>query len=388
MNTLHKLTPRDAFHSPRPHNVNPAISSIRVVLTVKNFANTPGVCHIGLTTTAGMNAKMLRSQGILAECWAVRTGAELQSKLAADAKTAKIPVSHVIISSPAWIFPNSVVAKASTGGRDPGPGFAELCSSWPEIEFVLQNHSGCAYLSIDKFGIRNIRAALDLALDLHNMRVAANNGRVVNLLNKLNHGNVLYLPNLYDYTSYVSPYTPQKIGDTLRVGSFGASRPWKNQLLAAEGAYLLAKTMGLKLELYVNSKRPDGGERMIESRAELFDNLPGATLIDVPWQPWPKFRSTISTTHLSIQASFDETFDVCAADSFAVGVPCITSQAIEWSPGYNQCDTCDPESVVRVGLLLLNEPHTNIADARRKLKQFVLNGLQSWLDYLIRDETD
>lgn len=388
MNHLNKLIPRDLDHSPRPHNVNPAISSVRVVLTVKNFSHIPGVCHIGLTTTAQMNMRMLRSVGIAAECWQTRTAAELQTQLVAAAVKGGPPVTHVIVSSPAWIFPTTAIAISSTKGKDKGPGFAELCAAWPEIEFVQQNHSGCAYLSIDKFGIRNIRDVLDLSLDLHNLRVSANNGRVRGFLNQLNHGRVIFLPNLYDYTTYVDPYTPQKVGDTLRIGSFGAARPWKNQLLAAEGAFMLAKLMGLKLELYVNSKRPDGGERMIESRQELFDKLPGCTLIDVPWEPWPRFRSTIASTHLSIQASFDETFDVCAADSIAVGVPCITSPAIDWTPAYWQCDTSDPASVARVGLGLINEAHTAIADARRKLRKFVIDGLQSWVDYLIHDLTD
>lgn len=390
MNHLHKLQPRDERHLARPHNVNPALSSVRVILTVKNFSHIPGVCHIGLTTTAQMNMKMLRSVGIDAECWQTRTAAELQSQLRADALRGGNPVTHVIVSSPAWIFPTTALAISSTNGKDKGPGFAELCGEFPEIEFVQQNHSGCAYLSIDKFGIRNIRAVLDLSLDLHNLRVSANNGRVRGFLNELTHGKVLYLPNLYDITSYIEPYTPQVLADTLRIGSFGASRPWKNQLLAAEGAVMMAKQMGRKLELFVNSRRPDGGERMIESREELFNNppLPNCTLIDVPWQPWPQFRNTISTTHLSIQASFDETFDVCAADSIAVGVPCVTSPAIEWTPAYWQCDTTDPESVVRVGFTLLQEPHRAIADARRKLTKYVKDGLQSWVDYLIHDLTD
>lgn len=385
MNSLHKVIPREDGTFARPHNVNPCLSSIRVILTVKNFSGTPGVCHLGLNCTASMNMKMLRMAGIHVECWQTKTAADLQRQLLADRDRGGNPITHVIVSSPAWIFPTTADAIALTHGKDKGPGFFELCNAWPEIEFVLQNHSGCAYLSIDKYGIRNTRAVLDLALDLHNLRVSANNGRVTGFLNKLAHGNVLYLPNLYDWTSFVTEYTAQQIGDTLRVGSFGASRPWKNQLLAAEGAFMLAKAMGLKLELYVNSKRPDGGERMIESREELFDKLPGCKLIDIPWQPWPTFRKTIASTHLSIQASFDETFDVCAADSFAVGVPCITSPSIEWSPGYMQCDTCDPASVMRVGLCLLNQQHTSIADARRKLKKFVIDGVDTWLHYLLRE---
>ena len=49
---------------PRPHHVNPTIESVRVVLAVKNFANIPGVCHIGLGVTATNTHKVLRRNGV------------------------------------------------------------------------------------------------------------------------------------------------------------------------------------------------------------------------------------------------------------------------------------------------------------------------------------
>src|SRR5262249_1358746 len=114
----------------------------------------------------------------------------------------------------------------------------------------------------------------------------------------------LHLPNLYDTTVYVNPYPRRQYGDTLRIGSFGAGRPWKNQLCAAEAAVEIGRNLGVNVELFVNTKRPDGGERMIEARGELFDNLRGCKIVQVPWESWAKFRATVGHMHIMLQPSF------------------------------------------------------------------------------------
>src|ERR1043166_5526681 len=254
----------------RGHNDN-HLAQARVVLAVKNFAAIQGVCHIGLGVTATNTLKVLRRNGVHTEAWATQTAAELREKLRAahSGECEYLPISHVVVSAPSWVQPDE---------------FKSLCIEYPEIEFILLNHSGCAFLSIDKFGIRNIRACIELEMSLHNMRVAANNPRVANWLGHPFGFKCLLLPNLYDTDSFV-PYIHKPLGHELRIGSFGAGRPWKNQLTAAEAAVELARRLGVNLKFYVNSKRPDGGERMIESRKELFAGLRGCELIDLPWEP-------------------------------------------------------------------------------------------------------
>lgn len=357
------------MHAPRPHDVNPGIESARAILAIKNFSTVPGVCHIGLGVTATNTLKVLRRAGIHSEAWAIDArhgkGSEarvLRDRLSADFRSARRPVTHVIISSPAWIQPQD---------------FEAMALAWPDITFVQLNHSGCAYLSIDKYGIRNIREVAALQETTHNVRVAANNVRVARFINTFG-VDTLLLPNLYDTASFVDPVVPQARGNVLRIGSFGASRPWKNQLTAAEAAVMLGKATGCSVELYVNTKRPDGGERMIESRSELFHRIPHARLVEVPWAPWPKFRDISANMHLLLQPSFDETFNVVTADGIAEGVPSVTTSAIEWTPESWWARAEDPGSIVRIGLGLLHAPAHAIAEARTALKHYVGTGLARW----------
>jgi len=268
-----------------PHHVGPEKRTARVILAVKNFAAIKGVCHIGLGVTATNTLKVLRRAGVYCETWATQTFEELKRQLEAAVedtlKHGKMPITHVVVSAPSWVQPQD---------------FKWLVLTYPDIEFVMLSHSGCAFLSIDKFGIRNIREDIDLELTVHNFRVAANNRRVTDFLTRTYGFECLYLPNLYDCESFVDPYPMHKdFGGTIRIGSFGASRPWKNQLCAAEASIQLARQLGVNLELYVNSKRPDGGERMIESRLEMFDNMRGCKIVDVPWRRGPSSAPPVGT---------------------------------------------------------------------------------------------
>lgn len=354
----------------RPHLLEPKKATARVILAVKNFAAIRGVCHIGLGVTATNTMKVLHREGYLVEAWPVQTTAELHNKLAAakaeQLKTGGLPISHVIVSAP-WVD-----AKR----------FKQYCLEFPNTEFVLLNHSGCAFLSIDFEGMRRNAGYMQLELEVHNFRLAANNTRVVNLLRNMNGSKCLYLPNLYDTETFVPDYVwPKQIGNTIRIGSFGAGRPWKNQLCAAEAAIMLARQLGKNLELYVNSKRPDGGERMIAERDKIIEDLHGCKITYVPWQNWARFRQTCANMHLLLQPSFDETFNVVTADGIAAGVPSVTASSIEWSPRrwWGECE--DPTDLVKVGLYLLNDSRA-VADGRTALSEYVRAGLVEWKNYL------
>lgn len=362
----------------RPHDVSPSLDGARVILAIKNFAAIQGVCHIGLGVTAANTMKVLRRLGVHTEVWSInamkdKTGKVIarEAKLLwgrlARAENDARKITHVVVSSPAWIQPED---------------FYNLAHRFPDITFVQLNHSGAAYLSIDKYGIRNIRGVAALQQETHNIRVAANNERVARSIAGFSGVDCLYLPNLYDTTSFVNPAPGQRLGNTLRVGSFGASRPWKNQLNAAQAAVLLARATGCSLELYVNSKRPDGGERMVESRHELFHNLPGCRIVDVPWAQWPQFRDITASMHLLIQPSFDETFNVCTADGIAEGVPSVTTSALEWTPENWWAHAEDPTSIKNVGLGLLHGSTHAVHEGRVCLQKYVGHGQERWLTFI------
>ncbi len=359
-----------------PHHVYPDMKTIRVIFAVKNFAAIPGVSHIGLGVTATTTMKTLRRNGINAEAWPCKDAADLAAKLQADIQghhnLRHAPVTHVIVSAPSWVQPEN---------------FHGMCLAHPNIEFVQLNHSGCAFLSIDKNGIKNIRACLDLSLQLHNMRVAGNNRRFVNWVNKSFDIGIdcLYLPNLYDTRSFQTPYVwPRPYGHMIKIGSFGAPRPWKNQLVAAMAAVQIANQLGVELQLYVNTGRDEahiGGVRLMESRKELFDNLRGHKIVDVKWERWSRFRHTVGQMNLLLQPSFSETFNVVSADGIAQGVASVGSDSIEWLPESWKANTDDPSDLVKVGVGLLNDRHA-IEDARNNLIEYAHIGLARWKSYL------
>jgi glycosyltransferase involved in cell wall biosynthesis len=360
-------------HAAQPHDVSPSPVSVRCILAIKNFAKVPGVCHIGLGVTAANTLKVLRKAGFQVETWSLDSqtkGGEVKKMwdaLRAHAND-KRPITHVIVSAPSWILPINLY---------------HMALEFPDISFVQLNHSGCAYLSIDKNGIRNIGQAASYQEMVHNLRVGTNNPRVGSFINGA-FGSVqsLLLPNLYDTDSFVQPFTPQKLAGTLRIGSFGASRPWKNQLTAAEAAVMLGRSMGVEVELYVNSKRPDGGERMIESRDELFAGVQHAKIVTVPWAPWTQFRDITAKMHILFSPSFDETFNVVTADGIAEGVPSVTTSSLEWTPRAWWATPEDPASIVSVALGLLHNPTHAVEAGRAALKQYAAIGLHRWSDYL------
>lgn len=355
---------------PPPHHVDPATPTIRVVLAVKNFAAIAGVCHIGLGVTALNTMRVLRRHGIHCEAWPAQTSKELYEKLAGDeVKHPNRPVTHVIISAPSWVQPCS---------------FMDFSQRWPNIEFVQLNHSGMAYLSIDKFGIKNIREVLQLSLSLHNVKVAGNNERFTRWTEETFGVPSVYLPNLYDTTTFVKHLHHRGVHRPLRIGSFGASRPWKNQLIAAEAAVEIGRRLGVDIELYVNSKRPDGGERMIESRKELFADLPGAVIKEVPWALWPQFRHVVRKMDLMLSPSFDETFCVVVADGIAEGCPSVVTGAMEWAPrAWQSTEPFDPSNIASIGVQLMHDRLGAIYQGRDYLSSFVSHGTTLWVNYLL-----
>ena len=353
----------------RPNNVNPSIETTHVVMATKNWSSVPGVCSVGLSVTAGNTMRVLRRHGVHTESWQVKDVPELYRRIA-SAHHSPGP-THIITSAPSFLQPFH---------------FVELSGLYPDTEFIQQNHTGTAYFYIDKFGIKNIRSVLDLEKDLHNVRVSWNNPRGRDWSVNTFHGGDLLLPNLYDTTTFVNPVSARPDPDPIRIGSFGANRLWKNFLSAAQAAILIAERLGVGLEYYVSSGRPEAawsGERMMETRAELFEGMFNKKIINVPWCPWPQFRRVVRTMDLLIQPSFDETFCVVVADGIAEGVPSVCGEAMEWAPASWHCKAHDPMHIMQTGMGLLHDLNS-VHEGRSALQRYVDQGVHLWLNYLLK----
>ncbi len=145
---------------------------------------------------------MLRREGYFAEIWSGQTYEEVYKQIKAANDQAIVaqtirPEPRNYQFSPSWITAAQI---------------AELSYAFPHIEFVLQNHTGCAYLSIDRnkdeSGILANRKVIELQKSTSNVKVSGNNTRFVNWLRHTYRCECLYLPNLYDPASFVNPYPP------------------------------------------------------------------------------------------------------------------------------------------------------------------------------------
>lgn len=352
----------------RPHHVAPSLASVRLILVSELMGQPlPGCSDAGLAVTVNGDARVLRRAGVHAETWKVRNAEELMHRLESESWRTRRPITHVVINNPRFIPPVK---------------FAEMAGKYTDTEFIQLNHSGLAYLSIDDKGVWNIKQVMDMETAFHNVRVAGNNPRFVNWMNGDFKANCLLLPNLYDTDSFRNPVISRTNCDPLRIGSFGAGRPWKNQLVAAEAAITMATRLGVNLELYIQTGHWDADGKHVNARKELFDGLPNAKLIEVPWDAWPRFRRTISAMDILISPSFDETFCVIAADGIAEGVPSVVTPAMEWTPETWWSKPWDQANVAHVGMALLHNRTGAVYEGRKALLEYVNNGTRKWIDYL------
>ena len=357
--------------SRRPHHVAPSLASVRVILACEQMGDPrPGGSEAGLDVIGNCTARVLRRNGVHAEVWKVRNGLDLLQRLEAESWHqcyGQRAITHVVVNNPRFVPPGE---------------FAEMASKFVDIEFIQLNHSGLAYLGIDDWGVWNIKEIMDLETALHNVRVAANNPRFQNWMNGNFGVRCLLLPNLYDVDGFRNPVVARKDYDPLRIGSFGAGRPWKNQLIAAEAAMTMARRLGVNLELYINSGHWDADGPATAARVQLLLGVPWAKLIQIGWQAWPKFRRVVGSMDILLSPSFDETFLVVCADGIAEGVPSVVSGAVEWAPRSWQAEPWDQSSVSSVGLGLLHARVAAVHDGRQALTAYVDAGVALWLNYL------
>ena len=357
----------------RPHHVSPRLASARVVLVARSDGLTGS--EMGLAVTSLMTAKTLRSHGLDCHVWCLPDTDALQAKLRAEAWRSERPITHVIINTPGFIGPMC---------------YEKMAIAWPETSFVMLNHTGLAYLSIDHDAWRNIRWLLDLQTTFDNVHVACNSPRFRHSIDSMFGRRVALLPNLYDLQAFKPLSDRPRHHAPLKVGSFAEGRPWKNQLVAAQSALEISRAMGANgLELHVNQDRWPQTNGLSEARRQLLEGLPGVRLVEVPWQPWHVFMRTVETMHLLLYPSFDESFGMVPADGIAAGVPCVTSPALEWTPRHWQAsEPYDPGSVTAVGLSLLHSPLAQVQAGRRALTEYVEHGVSRWLNFVTRDRRD
>lgn len=331
-----------------------------VILAYKNFAANRNISHIGLGVAAINTAKALRREGVNTYVWPILNAADLRKKL----HTA--PAADVMISAP-WI---------------PLPDLQSLSNDFPDTHFAVNCHSNVGFLQADRNAIKLVREVMELELGASNVHLAGNSRRFCAWVRAAFSAPCVYLPNLYWLESKPMLQQPFK-GGTVRIGVFGATRPLKNLMSAAGAALEISRNLNVPLELWVSAGRAEGGgEGVLAAVKEMVSGLPYVTLVLNAWQPWPKFRKTVSHMHLLLQPSYTESFNMVTADGVAEGVASVVSDAIDWAPGDWKANVDDVLDISRVGRRLLYDPRSP-QDGFRALETYVADGVRGYKEYLI-----
>jgi hypothetical protein len=330
-----------------------------VILAYKNFAANRNISHIGLGVAAINTAKVLRREGIKTDVWPIVSATDLRNRLRAE------PVGEVIISAP-WI---------------PALEMQSLSNEFPQTQFTINCHSNVGFLQADRNGMRLVREMMEMELATANVHLAGNSRRFCNWIRTAFGAPCVYLPNLYWIESdpvWRQPFS----GGTLRIGTFGATRPLKNLMTAAGAALEISRTLRVPLELWLSAGRAEGGgEGILAAVKEMLNGLPNVTLILNGWQTWSSFRRTVGHMHLLLQPSYTESFNMVTADGIAEGVPSVVSNAIDWAPRDWKADVDDVLDIACIGRRLIFDSRA-AQDGMCALKEYVSDGVLSYRRFL------
>jgi len=313
-------------------------NDLHVLIAYLNF-RADNFSHDGLGVNGAHAVRLLRKNGIFAECCCVKTRAEIEQQL--DMRHGSgTTVTHCCIEAP-WL---------------PATEMVKLMRKYRRTEFVCRLHAQVSFLQVDGGAFEKLEGYKMLQDGDVGFTLASNNQRFCRHFESVHNCYCTYLPNLYDLDRPSRKRPVPHTDRLLRIASFGALRPMKNHLTAAAAAMEIARRRSGDLEFWVSTGR-DEEHGVLRGIRNLFAAHPWAKAVGNPWQPWAQFRHTIARMDLVIQASYTESFNIVTADAVSEGVPCVVSPAIEWMPDFCQADPDDASAIARTGSMLLADPH-------------------------------
>jgi hypothetical protein len=214
------------------------------------------------------------------------------------------------------------------------------------------------------------------------LKIAGNNKRLVRDLESVGINCVL-MPNIYPIKEIALVEKCSKY--SLHVGSFGAIRPLKNQLIQAMAAINYADKHHKTLFFHINADRTEQkGESVLQNIRALFYNSIHK-LIEHPWMKHDEFLEVLKEMDVALQVSFTETFNIVAADCVCANVEIVTSNEISWLPFYVYAKTNDIKSIEKqIGRVMLMDKFFHVGNAINKmyLRKYNRKMEKIWFDTL------
>lgn len=321
----------------------------------------------------GLSSGLLNSATFITE---MLTDSGIESKLVQvvdnnciDREVTLYRPTHVIIEA-YWVVPSK---------------FAILTKLHPDVKWIIRNHSELPFLATE--GI-----AIDWALEYlkyPNVYISSNSDRALSemkIMAKACYGHdmaekVLYLPNYYTFTMDVQKKI--KTDDSvIDIGSFGAIRPMKNQLLQAIAAIEFARKIGKRLRFHINYSRIEGnGNNCFKNIRALFEHTSDQyELIEHTWMAHDQFIEVCSQMDIAMCVSFTETFCIVAADMVSMDIPTVVSHDIRWFSGASSANPVSSKDMVLKLQIAWCLRNTHILQTINKwgLKRNIKNAQWAW----------
>lgn len=328
----------------------------RVLFILKNQSSY-GYGHkaSGLRNSVKFINDMLNQNGISSHSVIVTDNNDI------DREVSNFKPTHVFIEA-LWVVPEK---------------FEVLKKLHPAIKWIIRIHSEIPFLALEGIALEWIRKYVRMP----NVFVAANSQKAREDLEVITDYPILYLPNFYP-SFFESPKTD--FGRILQIGSFGAVRPFKNQLEQAVAAIRYAQDNGKSLLFHINVARIEGGEALLKNLRALFANRLNMSLVEHPWLSHLDFlRLLRSEIDLVMMASFTETFSIVAADAVSQGIPVLGSDDIPWlSPDATVANLTSSNEMAGGIRQVLTRPRKITRENQKGLMRYADRSKQIWLAYL------
>lgn len=330
---------------------------MKVALIFKDFAAWCRSSCVGLHVAGFATAEVLRREGIDVSVFPVRHNVDL-----VDALVKNGLFTHVVISAP-WLSTFDLKA---------------ILEYFPTTKFVILSHSNVGFLQADPWGVELLREYLKLSKTHLNLQVGGNSPRFVDFMRIAYGERIRLLPNLYPVPHNVEE--KHYSGGLLKIGAFGAIRPYKNFITAAAAALIIRRTLDVPVEFHMSSGAD--GERTVPAIQQMCRGIDGFELIQHDWSYWNNFIELVSAMDLLLQVSYTESFNMITADGVYVGVPSVVSPAIYWAPDSWKAEPDNAMDIAKTGMILLRHRpfHRNLG--LKALRRHNDDSIGYWLDYL------
>lgn len=280
-----------------------------------------------------------------------------------DREVTKYKPTHVFIEA-LWVVPDK---------------FDVLLPLHKDKQWFVRLHSNTAFIA-------NEGIAMDWIIKYHEkskkypfFHISPNSSRFCHDLMVSLNIPTIHSPNIYYPDQYDGICKIDKDPSQIHVGSFGAIRPLKNQLIQAMASIKFADDIQKILYFHINHARLEqNGENVYKNIRAIFKNSKHY-LVEHDWLSHKEFIYLINLMDLGLQISFSETFNIVAADFVGLNIPIIVSSEVSWANWLFKTSTTDIDKIVGKMKLAYYTKKYNLHKLNNLgLKKYNNNALITW----------